>query len=504
MDEALMNYTRAFQYLLQRANDEIEEITSNFIDEKGQYRTYNIKNWFRGDIDTKLNDFSIEPFKDSIKIDFSGVMAEYLTKKKMGEAINFPSGYINEQENEKKAIKVLHSLGDNYENTNNYNSLIQGQKKTRPIYFCRYSERRNFCILYSPEENKYYAKVYLMNVKNEKRKIAISNSSQKLIYINKNKDDFIDNGRKNCYLLFPLAFGKYQEEYLREAQNKPEVLKTARLYKKGEEYFLSINIEVEKKKCIETSSYLGLSRSLVNTVNCTIVDNEGEQLSFSGIASWTEDFEESEINRLANEILELARKNHSQIILENLNKIGDKLGWVEKNGRSYYPIININKYNRLASIIENKVNEYELPKPIRVSGVGIYYTCPNCLSYSETNRFSKDRIICTCCGYTKDLEEVGGIILARKLIKYSKDRVKFFLETTPKGIRIINKILNFEFYPSDPFNCTNELKKEIGKLIQYYQSNIGEKLTDPEFMKRFGIIKKLENNIDIIEIIQIN
>jgi putative transposase len=387
MDEALMNYTRAFQYLLQRANDEIEEISSNFIDEKGQYRTYNIKNWFRGDIDAKLNEFSIEPFKDSIKIDFSGVIAEYLTKQKMGEDINFPSGYISEEEHEKKASRVVHSFGDNCEITHSNNTLIQGYKKMRPIYFCRYSERRNFCVLYAPLEDRYYAKVYLMNVKNDKRKIALCNNSKKLIYINKNKDSFIENGRKNCYLLFPLAFGKYQEEYLREARNKPEVLKTARLYKKGEEYFLSINIEIEKKECIETTSYLGVSRSLVKVVNCTIVDNEGDQLSSSGIDSMTEDFEESELNRLANEILELGRKNHSQIILENLNKIGDKLGWVEKNGRSYYPIININKYNKLASILENKVNEYELPKPIRVSGVGIYYTCPNCLSNSEANRY---------------------------------------------------------------------------------------------------------------------
>jgi putative transposase len=110
----------------------------------------------------------------------------------------------------------------------------------------------------------------------------------------------------------------------------------------------------------------------------------------------------------------------------------------------------------------------------------------------------------TCCGYTDNLEEAGGVNLARKLIKYSRDKIKFFLDTTPKGIRITNKILNFEFYPSNPFDCTNELKKEIEKLILYYQDNIGQKLTDPAFMKRYGIIKKLENNIDIIELIQIN
>ena len=79
IDEAMTNYSKAFQYLLDAAACEIEDIRNRYKDSNGKYRAFNVKAWIDKELNEKLSSFSIEPFKDSLKIDFKGLFIIWRT-----------------------------------------------------------------------------------------------------------------------------------------------------------------------------------------------------------------------------------------------------------------------------------------------------------------------------------------------------------------------------------------------------------------------------------------
>ena len=149
IQKAFENYNNAFNYLLKTAFDNIDDIESNYKSPKGTYSTLSLSKWIDSRISNELNNFDVQPFKDSLKLDFGMTMASYFAQKQTKPDMVFP----------------------NFKQDN-----VQVNEKLRPIYFCRYDTKRSFCLLYDPDSNKYFAKLFLMNIKNAKvRKIAANN-----------------------------------------------------------------------------------------------------------------------------------------------------------------------------------------------------------------------------------------------------------------------------------------------------------------------------------------
>jgi putative transposase len=592
IDEAMYDYTRACQFLLDRAEMQIETIQNNCMDSRGKYRASNLVGWIDKQTDKQLNQFKVEPFKDSIKIDVASMLATYLTAKKRetaaeieAEAIaiarittatipgsgknieigastsrarmeaegkakiatttttQFPVAYSYEDELEQKYDEIMSEYTDienialeyikdirriessfhlesmagipntGYVNAedekrsncfeNRINKLISNTGKLRPIFFCRYATNRNFSILYNPETKKYYAKIYLMNVKNEKRTISAPMPEKVLFYIDQEKGIFNERMGKKSYVLFPLSFGKWQEKYLQAAVLKPEMLKTARLTKTGKDYFLSINIALEKPDLLETKNYMGISRGISNLVNYSVVDNNGDSLLYGNIKAAEENLEINRIHVIANSLIEIAKENSCKVILEKLFDRNDGLGFIDKDGKLHPPAMDYKNYNKLCDIIDYKMAGTGLPDPIRVSGINLFCTCTNCGTTAKANRFSTELLICTRCGRTMEVEKAGSEILAKKILKYNGDKIKVHVDNSDGKITFVNKELEFEFNPENPYDCTEQFKESLSKLIKDFYFDINKENEQPNFKKKYSLIKKLESASDILSMIEL-
>lgn len=468
IEEALENYTRAYEYLMDKASKEIDFIDENYKDYSGNYRANNITKWIGKDTLKELNIFNVEPFKDSLKLDFSFTVAGFLSLKSKNSGVSFPS-----------------SNGSNI----------------RPIFFCRYSKVRNYSLLYDAEKDRYYAKIYLMNVRNEKRIKTEKAYNNELKYLDKNKEVYKEATVKKTYVIFPLAFGKWQEKYLKDAIYNPEILKTARLIKRKKEYFLSINI-VKNIDMVETVNYMGISRGNENAINYAVVDHKSS-LICEGYEDIQGSITEDMLNKVANTLVKIALKNKCQVIMEKLIDKGDNLTFQNKQGKNFIPKINCSDYNKLYNIINYKLISSGLRKVIRVSGVGIFYTCPYCHNKSKSNRFSMEIMLCTSCGRTINIDKAGSLNLARRLLQYKNDKINILVESTESGIRFINKDLRLEYYPSNPFDCYNEFMKVLDALIEKFYININLEKESKSYKRKLSIIKKLEankNNFQLIDV----
>lgn len=507
IDEAMENYSRAYQYLLDKAQDQIKYIEEEYKDQRGRFRASNIAKWAGKDIMKELNIFGIEPFKDSLKKDFSTTIAGYLNLKASGGKAGYPFVYLPDTAFEEEYDNLTTQLISGVKSLSGYEKeikrYIKKNSNLKPLFFCRYDVNRDYSILYDPEKDRYYVKIYLLNAKSDRREY-IGSSSRKLKYIHKSGMALQNSGRKERFILFPLSFGKYQEKYLKEAREKPEVIKTARLTKEGKDYFLSVNIDNGEPEQIRTDTYMGISRGISAVVFYTVAGNTGNIIN-NGIADINKNAKilyNSDIHRIANKLVEIAGEHNSAVIMQRLVDKGDRLQW-EEGGRKCIPVLDCRSYNRLYEVLKYKLPAKGLPPPLRVSSAGIFHTCPNCRSNSIKNRFSGKMFMCTKCGWTGDIEYLGSFNLARRLVKYQSDDIIVKAENTPYGIMFTNEDLGLEFYPENPYDCMSEFNEKIKALIDDFYRNINVQVRDKAFKKKYSLIKKIQSGNDFLSRIKI-
>lgn len=491
IDEAMLSYSRAFQFLLDKAQSQIDEIRVNYTDVIGKYSAQSVMKWISKDVDRELNNFSIEPFKDSIKLDFSGAVAEYLNKKKKDNSVKYPCAYISDDEEERQYDSIMRHAYNEDINMNvverKIERLLSKAERVRPLFFCRCAANRNYSIVYDPEKGRYFAKIYLINSKSENRKKPSKIYKRELFYIDKNKKPFYERGNRRTFLMFPLTFGKWQENFLKEAVEKPELIKTARLIKRRNEYYLAVNIIKDRPEEIKALNYMGISRGFDNAINYSIIDTKGQFVTSGAV-------NEIEKHKIANKIVNIALEYRCRVIMEKFLGRGDKLYFEDQDGKCHYPKMGRVEYNMLVEILRYKLPDSGLPDLTRVSSTNIFYSCPNCGINSIVNRFNSSIFMCVSCGTTMNIEKVGSLNLAKRIIKYNSDMIKIYVEKTARGIRFINKELDFEYYPLNPYDCAAEFSEEIEKIIKNFYNNINEESQKKNYRRKLSMIKKIENN----------
>lgn len=512
MDEAMMNYSRAYQFLLDKAHEQIDEIEKGLKDERGKFRAVTLGKWIDKEIARELNSFEIEPFKDSLKMDFSMTLASFLTLKGMQNEVSYPIAFVSEskwkQSNDDALREVVEGTRTMEQYLRELRKLAQKVGTLKPIFFCRYATNRDYCLLYDSSKDRYYVKLYLMNVKSSNRKMPNIETEHDLQYIHRDGGILEKNSRRERFILLPLSFGKWQEQYLKMALKSPELLKTARLIKKGKEYFLSVNMDVGEAERVKTSTFLGLARGLKNAVHYTVVNREGALVSSgvvqvkAGTGGSPEVLPPNIIHTLANEIVSIARKKNAQVVMQAFIDRGDKLQWTDEYNERFTPVLNYRSYNKLLSILEYKLDGYGLPPPVKVSPVGVFYTCPNCGLHAARNRFSRDIFICIECGTTMNIEALGSLNIARKLIRYGTGLLKVKVERTSTGVKFINKDLGLEFVPSNPMDCLDEFSEEIRRIIADFYAQINTLAKDRTFKKKYSLIKRIEEEPDLTKLVE--
>lgn len=492
----MCNYSMAFQFLLNMAEGDIDRIEKDFKDKKGNYNELSIFKWISSDLSKELNKFNVQPLKDSLKLDFSAVIAGYLNLKRIKKRVNYPLVYMTKSDFKRKYEDLLEQLKEG-KDTNwcekQIEKCIRKSSNYKSVLFSRYDTKRNYCLLYDKTADRYYARLYLLNAKSDKRKRPDIKNTREFMFINKDHELMEVNNRKQSFLILPLSFGKWQEGYLKQALDNPEILKGARLVKQGNDYYLSVSIDIKNPEVIKTATYMGVSRGLKSDICYSIVDANGNELTSGKLKN-------KQIHCIANALVEAAYKNKSQIIMHKHFNRGDKLKWTDGEN-AVTPSFSCSDYNRLYEILKYKLAGYGLPEPVKVSCRGIYNTCPKCGMNSSKNRYSSDMIICISCGYADNIEHTGSLNTAKKLILYKKSKITVNAKKINGKISFINHDLDLEFCPSNPYDCNEEFKQELKNISkQLYK---GKSIKDKKYNKKYSLFKKIESVNDITDHIDI-
>lgn len=473
IDTAFINYNNAFNYLLKKAYKEIDIIQQEYKSPKGNYSTLSVSKWIDKESLAYINRFDIQPFKDSLKLDFGMTLTNYFTQKKVNSQVAFPG------------IKP---------------GGTETTEKLRPIYFCRYDTKRSFCFLYDEANDKFFAKLYIMNNKNAYKRTDLI-VSRKLKCVSKNKEE-AKCLKKETYIIVPLSFGKFQENILKQALDKPEILRTAHLIRKGNEYYINLSINLPEDEKVETETFLGVSRGIENAINYSISNSSGKILDSGNIEyqSLTNTLDEkTKICILANKIVDLAFKYKSKVILQNLVGKGDKLSWSE-NGLTHKPLFGCRLYNEFARVVEYKLPQKGLPVPAKVSSVDIFHKCSLCGNNTKKNRFSKTIFICTACGLSYNIDKLGSINLATKLITYENTPFKLKAKKTYDGMYLQNELIGLDLFVSkneDPFDRLKDEIKEISSRAELGTNDY--KLNSKDINILIGkLVKQNFTNIQIV------
>ncbi|KPU46109.1 hypothetical protein OXPF_02190 [Oxobacter pfennigii] len=481
INEAIINYNHAFGFLLEKAYSSLKKEPVGDIGDISERRSPYFastlsKNLVR-EYTSQLNNFDIQPFKDSLEMDLSMTLAGYLKLKTIKHNTGFP------------LVSVRQSAAEG---------------KLRPVYFCRYDVKRNYCLLYDCAKDRYYVKLYLMNNKNARAVNPEGKSKQRLVYVYKTFEAVNISKRKEPYIIVPLSFGKYQEKILKEAMKNPAILRTAKLKVKGDEYYLAVSVDTGEKEKVYTDTFLGVSRGLKDNLSYAVTDLKGSILSSGSIPVKVSHRKGplplNELHILSNAIVKIAKEYKSQVILQNLLDKGDRLEW-NKEELSSNRVFSFKAYIKIIRLLEYKLPEEGLPQPVKVSPVDIFYRCHMCNSYSIKNRLNQETFICVRCGASIEIERLGSLNLSRKLTDYSASTIKIKVASNAEGVWLTNNLIGLKLFVPHTKNPMEELKAEIENIIENFKGS-NKNFTGKERLKRLSIIKKFTNSKDFMEIIE--
>lgn len=496
---AMENYSRAFDYLIEKAFCDIELLEQHISKPNSQLE---VAKWISGDISDELNNFHIQPFKDSIKADFAMFISGYFALKKKFPDTPKPLTFVDGKELEKLYFQYLQdvSIGDAAQYSDQYvEKLIGKEGKFRPIYFCRTDRFRDFCFLYDENTSRYFVKIYLLNSKSPLKRVQAS-KDRNLKYIHKLGGTLENSGNKDRFIILPLAFGKWQENYLKRTLENPTMIKTSRLKKIKEDLYISVTLEIKDVKAFKTKHFLSISRGIKEPLNYAVANLDGSIVE-TGTLLKDSEFNEKDITYLlyktVKKICDIALKHDCEVLTEALNSKSDYVNFKDREGVSYHTLFKKNHYLELLRILKYKLPLSGMGKLLELSPLDIFYRCPVCYSLSKGNRFKYDIFICTSCATLMDIDKLGSINLALKVLNYKKSRIIVRSVQMDGGILFKNEVLGLEcFCENSNVNYVERIISEMKKItetVDFYSIS----------KKKQSLILKIKNTEDLTKILTI-
>lgn len=467
MDDAICRYSQALQFLLQKYRGDLISIARS---DQTVSRSVLLK-LIEKETLKQLNQYGVEPFKDSIKIEFAALSAIYITQFRKNRKVRFPCVF-------REALQTDQHKGG----------------KMHPLYFGRYAENRDYCLMVDSNTGRYYAKLYLLNAKN---KISAGEAQGKLQlnYLSENSRSYLQQSDSRRFIIVPLAFGKRQLEELNRLQEYPKLARTARLKKVNGEYYLLVNIACESKK-VEVLTRMGIARSADGGLHYTVCTDSGDEVLESGFIN-PETSDCQKLYVLAKNIVRICRRHFPQVIVESGGGKNDRLILKRERSPEKKPLpLTITEYTKFVKILSYKLAEEGLPQPIALSANRLFTTCPACSVVSQKSRISPELFVCVECGYASDVGELGSMNLIRRLRQYKNDSVPVVLTRSRDKIIFTNRILGFEFTLPTNSQSFEPLYYEINRMVH---APFKEKIDSP----KYAIIKKLKSAPNIAEAIRI-
>jgi putative transposase len=485
LDDALTRYALAFEYALRQLEPLPEDMRSRPVSR------LEIMRLFTRDMLERLNELGVQPFKDALKMDAAITLTSYLGRLRAGKKASWPTSRLEDSDFEQRFDALCASFKNVRDFRHAYDKLLKKHRFTRPLPFYRYDALRDYCLLYDEKTGRFYAKLYLLGAKSPLRRSPSGEPDQaRLRYVGLGGRALENDLRPRRYIIVPLDFGKWQEEYLKTALNAPDRLKTALLVPKDGEYYLHVKLACPAPEPLETRSFMGVTRSLKGYLCVSVHENEYTELYSGHLFSPRDALDprpagKALLHALANEVVKLALQFKSQIIVYNLGQKKDML-----DAHDAVPLLNMGKYNQLAALIAYKAELAGLPRPVTVSPTHVFNTCPVCRHTSRKNRMNPELFLCTSCGYIRDVEELGSRNLALKLHTYKSNKVVFRASVSEDQVRFSHPILDFCF---DSIHDAYARDRFFQRLAEYVQAEQHH----PHPKKQTSILKKLAQMRDL-------
>lgn len=445
MDNALLEYTIAYQSLLDYAQANYEHIKK-----EGVFRSYSRKT---GELlSEKYTGKSIgallprvkanvhSSIKDSLIQDVAGNLASYFELVKDDERTSFPQGRNPFKEIDDNAldnfIKCGASIDDYNQSRDRY--LHNSKISYMPLFFCGAdgaTKNRKFSLLMDTRQKRWFAVLYLLPAGHELGK-SLGAKEGNLVRIDTG-DVFISNSK--CAILVPLEVGGngWQEhKFLEVAQNGYASVKTAYLVKSNNEYFLHIAFEFECAERYEPESYLGIDRGVFFSMAYAIVDKEGKIIKMvakddgfrghvissskrvahkqaQGKKVTAADYKRRESEHLLhafiNDIINEAIAHKSMIVMEDLN--------IRIKGKFYK-----SAWQKIYHILEYKCKLTGVP--LYKNGIWAAYSSQICIYCGALNKGRKrdgSPFVCPHCSASYNSDAGAGVNIARRVLYRKKE-----------------------------------------------------------------------------------
>ncbi|MBW7572076.1 zinc ribbon domain-containing protein [Caproiciproducens faecalis] len=486
MDAALLRYSQALQFLLDRYEKEIGILCET----EAPVPQHRILKMIDKETSESLNQFGVQPFKDSLKLDFAATAATYLAQKQKNSRTGYPLAFLDAPRYSlamEECIGLFDTGDIGTQGLEHRCSKLVGKAgKPRSVYFGRYARERDYCLLYDEFKDRFYAKLYLLN-----RKDSISgeygNSGLSLKYVCEGSYYMNNLPGQRRYIVVPLAFGKKQLADLKQALQQPRLLHSARLVKKGNKYYLMIYMECGSGIVDETVTTMGVARNARGGLSYTVCGEGGAVLENNSISA---SVNQNTVFYLSNRIAEIAVKNGSQVILEANGGANDRIPVSAEDAQHCF---SVRDYASLVKTLKYKLPEKGLPPPIEVSANSLFLTCPRCGTRTRRNRVTDELFVCIHCGCATEFEWVGSENLAKKLDRYRKDKVPITIIKKEDGFLCRSQLLGFQYRLPPGAADDTSLFDELSRFLEGLR---GTYIYDP---KKYAVWKKLSQAANLRE-----
>lgn len=490
IDTALLHYSQALQFLMDRYRAEIEALAET----ETHITQQQILKMIDKETAESLNRFDVQPFKDSLKLEFAAIAVSYFARKQNHPNTGYPLVFLDASRYASAVSDCIGQFDSGEIGPRRFESrcsrLTDQAEKLRSLYFGRYAMNRDYCLLYDALKDRFYVKLYLLNREN-----SVSGgycaSGLSLNYIWAGAPSVSNRPGPRRYLILPLAFGKKQYGELKKALQNPGLLHSARLVKKENQYYLMLNLECQQGRVPEAVTTMGIARSACGGLCCTVCDKSGAITERSRISPPRSD---TFLLRCANQIAEIAEKNRSQVVLGANGSKNDRMPAADRNPALCF---SAGQYAMLAKSLNYKLPEKGLPPPIEVSANGLFLTCPRCGARTRRNRVSDELFACIRCGYASESEWIGSEALAKRLDKYRADKVPITVLKKSDCVVCRNKLLGFEAVlppgTTDYAPMFEALRRLLNEMERAFISD----------SKKYAVWKKLSQAPDLQETVRL-
>lgn len=360
----------------------------------------------------ELNRFAVQPFKDSIKAEFSAFARSCAARH--------------------RALGSFRPL------------------RHRSVYFGRKSDSRDYCLLFDGE-GRFYVKMFLLNAGEGLRGYRAPQRKQlRCLLPGLPLSNGLTRDRRR-FLICPLSFGRGAGEILRSLLESPERLGTARLVQRGEDFYLSLSVAAPGGPVRQAERVMGISRGK-GGVYWSVWEKGHPDAFEDGEIAWSDRY------RTAKSLLAVAESRNARIVYE-------AKGCRDDGGEVVFgdQALAWRDYVRLCETLVYKCEWLGLETPVAVAANGMHFCCPACGNRTKHSLLREDIFLCIHCGTATEVRYAASRSLACRLDYYGRRALVFSARRLPDGVEISLEAMGFHCRVRDEDAFLEELRRFLAE-----------------------------------------